>query len=501
MSAGFLTRILVEKRFRDRIPFFGVRIVGAHIKEKLYFAHSELHGLLWLESCRFDQTLDFSGMKMDGWLSLDDSVICNEAKSGTAADLSGASFSSFASMCGIVVNGGMDFGGAEFKRRLDFKDATVRGPLEMGALRVGEHLILASDGVRPTKARKACPTNDAVVENFRSINLTAARIEGMVDLTGATVSGSLSMNSLYVGSGILMKGRDNYKATFADVDLTGSRIDGALNLSNAKATGQVNIIFARIGIYIELSGCEFASLDLSGTRIDGELRLSTKDARPAGHLELRNTSAGVWQAADETTGGKRAGPAPPADLLELDGFVYDRLGGFGQEKRKEMITWPDRWYIAWLNCDGNYTPQPYEHLAELFRKAGYPAKANNILRASRNRAREQARKDGPWWHYVGLSVLRIVMGYGIGMGYFLSLIPVLVFSVIGFVVLECTPEGPTDWVGRAAYSLGQLVPLANVDFKGTLSGWVQLYFVFHRLIGLLLASCLAAGIAGLTQKS
>ena len=69
----------------------------------------------------------------------------------------------------------------------------------------------------------------------------------------------------------------------------------------------------------------------------------------------------------------------------------------------------------------------------------------------------------------------------------------------------------TLWSGRepsgfwmaVAYSLQKLLPFVEVQkFEDIhLSSGVTLYFLAHRVVGYALAAFLAAGIAGLTQKS
>ena len=61
----------------------------------------------------------------------------------------------------------------------------------------------------------------------------------------------------------------------------------------------------------------------------------------------------------------------------------------------------------------------------------------------------------------------------------------------------------SKWPETFVYSLGQLLPIVTLDpthDKVELTGWTRYYFTLHRLIGYVLASFVAAGTAGLTQK-
>jgi hypothetical protein len=82
------------------------------------------------------------------------------------------------------------------------------------------------------------------------------------------------------------------------------------------------------------------------------------------------------------------------------------------------------------------------------------------------------------------------------------------FSALGAVVVFF---GGTNLFGSGnakpadciAFSITKLLPFATLDeFKGiALSSWAKGYFAFHKLVGYVLAGFLAAGLAGLTQKS
>jgi hypothetical protein len=65
------------------------------------------------------------------------------------------------------------------------------------------------------------------------------------------------------------------------------------------------------------------------------------------------------------------------------------------------------WYIDWLARDHSYSPQPYEQLAAVFRAAGEPAKADDILYESRERARKEAVD---WWRWLGLNLSWLTIG-------------------------------------------------------------------------------------------
>jgi hypothetical protein len=109
----------------------------------------------------------------------------------------------------------------------------------------------------------------------------------------------------------------------------------------------------------------------------------------------------------------------------------------------------------------------------------------------------------------------------LGLGYFRSLLWVIGLTGLGVVVLLEFGEwhvpgtlfgfGPWPVSGEKSagvlaaiiYSLQTLLPFTEIQkFENVhLTGFAEGYFLVHRLLGYALAAFLAAGVAGLTQKS
>jgi hypothetical protein len=267
--------------------------------------------------------------------------------------------------------------------QLDLSCITVRGRLSMYGLRVGQNLFMRS----------------AIFEE--EVDLNNAMVEGQLDLSCITVRGRLSMNDLKLGQNLFMGSASETSARFEKVDLISAHLRGSLFLSGAK----------------------LKTVDLSATRIEGELQLgSSKESAPlwdeeGAWLNLHNAHAGTlqdWAAEDPKT--KHWQSSWPS-RLQLEGFTYDRLGQFGTEAGDEMLHRKFTWYLDWLTRDAS--PQPYEQLAATFRKAGDPTRADDVLYAGRERVRKSAWRRGSRLRWLGLSVLKWTIGYGIGLRYFL----------------------------------------------------------------------------------
>jgi uncharacterized protein YjbI with pentapeptide repeats len=543
LNGRFLREILFREPYRESIPVEGVRIVGAWFPETVDLANGRLDRQLWLDQCRFGGAVDLAGLRVDGWLSLRGSAVAEQSAKPAPVSLYGAEINGSINMNRIMFRD-VELGDARVTGQLVMHDATVKGVLRMRGLEVGQHLLmrgatfqdvdLASARIGTQLDMSSTTINRALdmdsIEvgqhllmrgaTFHDLNLSTARVAGQLNLDGATGRGFLNMDGLNTGQHLLMR----EPATFRDVELANAQVAGQLSMSGAVVTGQlgmdgleveqtlfmrgarfekqVDLIFAHIG-NLQLSGADFSGagfteLDLSATRIEGELDLGS-GATPAprwregARLTLRDTHTGTLRDRLDAWEGLE---------LQLDGFTYGRLGGFGGVAA-DVPARGIGWYIAWLARDPSYAPQPYEQLATVFRAAGKPAKADDILYESRARARKEA---ADWWRWLGLNLSWLTIGYGLGLGYFRTLWWVLGFTLLGTAVLVWQRQGPERLSAKAFFSLDRLLPrLVELDkthdeVEAGLKGWVRRYFYLHKIVGYVLAGFLLAGLAGLTQR-
>lgn len=535
LSVSFLQTILTKKPFVEATPVQGVRILGALVDgdDALDLAYVRLERVFWLEKSRLLVDIKCRNLRVDDELSLEGSHVTGTVSLGAARIDGKVSLAQTSCKSDVVLRG------AKMGGQLQMSGSTFDGTLNINGTKVDRDLFMAK-------------------ATFEEVDLTGAKIGGQLSMSGSTFNDTLTMDSTEVGQSLFM--REN--ATFKKVVLRGAKIGGQLSMSGSTFDGPLSMdsievcagVLARSTVFIsdadvivrfstidsnlDLSGAKIKAIDLTGTTIKGELRLGSGKHPATTWIEpskmvLRNTTVGVIQDADED-------PKRWPRSLEMEGFSYGRLGGFGSEGRAAMGTRPSAWFESWLERDETYAPQPYERLADVLRRSGYPIKSDDVLYAGRTRARRQARKEGAWTRWIGLWLLQLAIGYGLGRRYFRAGLWALLFTAIGMVVLmeslpadvlDCSLCRNAEQTGHAGevfsglnaevpslrpltvvdlfwVSLDQILPIVSLDKENEklitanwLPGWALYWFYVQKLIGWVLGSFLVAGLAGLTQKN
>jgi len=142
-------------------------------------------------------------------------------------------------------------------------------------------------------------------------------------------------------------------------------------------------------------------------------------------------------------------------------------------------------------------------------------KANDVLYAGRELARANAWRNRALGLWLGLSLLKWTIGYGLGARYFRVLYWVAAFVLIGVITLwldqtiggyQLTSESRSP-IWMVAASVDALLPIVTLDKTFTDAVPAKLFSFYSRLVfwtlgitGWILGSFLVAGLAGLTQK-
>ena len=499
LSSIFLETILLHEPFRSAIPRRGVRIIGAYFSNAIDLTDASIERPLLLHKSRFRSQVDMNRLRTLASISLEGSKFDCDLNMDSAS-VGGGLFMRRAEFGEVVLRG------VEIGDQLDMEWATFKGKLNMDAASIGVNLFM----------RKAA---------FREVNLRGAKIGDQLEMEGAIFKGKLNMDSASIGVNLFMR-----KAAFREVNLRGAKIGDQLEMEGAIFKGKLNmdsasvgsslfmgkaelnkpanLIFLSVGSGLNARGVMLRGLDLTGARIEGELHLGLSDAniewksytdengdRQAPKLTLRNTSVGALQDTK--------GVWPDHLEREFEGFTYDRLGGFGASEQDDPYKRESSWFIEWLAKDESYSPQPYRHLAGVFRAAGHEDMADDILVANRDRE----RRETDWWppKWLWLWMLKFFIGYGYGLRSFYALYWIAGLTVFGTVLLCCAKESARDGTKLGFwYSLDMLLPVirlreqhyTDVDLKT----WAKYYFYFHKIMGYVLIFFVLAGLSGLTEE-
>jgi hypothetical protein len=201
--------------------------------------------------------------------------------------------------------------------------------------------------------------------------------------------------------------------------------------------------------------------------------------------------------------------------MDLEGFHYERLGGFGGTGRDDMRQRSSDDWSDWLARDHTFSTQPYTQLSSVLIGAGHRSASEDIQLAGRQRERNEA-----WGHsfssWLWLTVFSVSAGYGIGLYTFRVLWWVLGLTLLGTVVLRYSPTaGRRGFVWRLGASLHRLLPLAELskEFKDffenpvnesgeprNLNRFQAAYFACHAIAGWILSFFLLAAMGALTGK-
>ncbi len=452
----------------------------------VFLTSSEARGDLDMSGSHIGNTLDFNGAHITGHANLQRLTLANTLFA--EADKSGkqARFDGGFDMLGAVLSANAEFIGTKTGKELILEQASIAG-----------YLWLAGD--------------DGHRGDFNQIDLNGAYIGGGILIHQADFHDQVRGADMHVGQSIEINFGVEF---FMPVELSRAKIDGDFEIKQTKFDAPVelkalqvgddllindgaefdsdlDLAFARIGENLDLTDGTFAAVDLTGATIASEIRLASQRASPPKwntprKLTLRNVSAGALQDV----------PKSWPEEIDLEGFTYTRLGGFGTPVAA-LGDRPTSEFTDLLEKQKAYSPQSYMQLATVFRNSGYPDKADWIL--FKGKLRELGKSIDRPDRFIFLFIYCITTGFGIYPQ--LAALWVILLVVIGTFIFGRDKRrelSEASWFDRAIYSLDMLIPVihlrkSNYEFEPA-STRARYYLYFHRLAGFLLASVLIASM-------
>ena len=373
----------------------------------------------------------------------------------------------------------VDLAGAQVRETVEIDGSTINGSISMKDKgRYGSVLLRSTDVHRQISLQGSQVDGDLDIQEirtpgslllgrsrFRKIRIVVVDVGGTLSLDESTVRGDTLIGSSTIGRGIRSR--------------------------NATFMGTLDVILSQIKGNIDLRGSQLTVLDLSGSQADNALQLAsdghivmwTKDTRPK--INLHQTRVGSLQDV--------ASVWPERLERELDGFRYNRFGGLQSNPMDSGYHRPVDWLIRWIEADESYTPQPYEHLAEVLEASGQHSKADQVRVANRDRERDQYPIGTFQWWWLGAQKLAI--GYGYGLGPFRLLAGLGLLTVLGTIAaargMRLHNEDENVKLGKCFwYSLDTVVPFLRLQEEPYVEPWkggIQYYFYVHRIVGYVIA--------------
>lgn len=351
------------------------------------------------------------------------------------------------------------------------------------------------------------------------LRLTGSVCQGLLSLENAEISGTLQLSSarlecpggralsgggMSVGGGLI--GRDGLVVD-GEARLIGARVDGGVLLEQARfsnPTGTALCLDELVTNRVALNGGFTADgeVQLRGAQVSGEVSFwGARLSAPQRAVRARGMTAGELVLVPEEVRGlvdlsrvrlgalRDSSATWPAEL-RLDGFGYDHLIPVGPP-----VDVGGR--CRWLTLDRQeYRPQPYEQLAEYYRRLGHDDDARRVLLAKERRRRATLHPI----ERVGGYLLDGLVGYGYRS--WLAAIWLSVLVAVGTSVFSAVPPEAIDPQRRPdftalVYTVDLLIPIGAFGLRTAFAPVGATVWVADGLIaaGWILATALVAGVS------
>lgn len=468
VRAGVLARLLLDGPAGDPGRVASLKLFGAHVTGTLNLSGGYVTPYLELRGCRFDSQILLPECHFKTVRLMRCSAPRIEAARITVAgDLQ---------LTECTVPGGIRLTDAHIGTDLLINRVTV-GPGRTG------HSI-AADGLTVAQDVEA-----ELITSTGEISLRSARIGGRLSLRGSTLrnrQGRYAFNAarvtvehtLYLTSGWTSGHYDGGGTPPAGVLTQPFVCEGGLRLDDGRFA---NAIVA-----------DKADFRLSDTQQLSLRRVQTPELR----LAFEHPPTGGVSLAGAKVGKLTDSPASwPSTGIDLTGFSYASLSShdvFPLDRR-----------IAWLaDATPEYSPEPYETLAQALRDGGEDSDAREVLLHKQRRRRETLPLAGRVWGYVQ----EAAVGYGYRPGRAaLWMVLLWAFGAVYFATHHMPqPVDQQAWPqwNPALLALDLLLPVIDLGQSQAwrLTGAEQWVATVITMLGWVLASTVATGASRLLRR-
>jgi hypothetical protein len=338
ISSSFLETVLFKDPYRISLPRRGLRISGAWIRGKIDLSNARLGVELWLDKCRFEDTVDLSFIRTDDYISIVKSFIAKDLdlhymESKQTMNLGGTMIGGSLIMYSVSIEKSLDIRNGMECMELDMRNAKIGGELDIKRIKVKKKARLDSLSVEGSLSiSEAC--------GFDEVDLSNAKIGGKLVIEDVQITNLFDLNGIYVHRDFYI----NEKTIFTKVNMTGAEIGGQFILSNTNISEELNVNGASVGGDFFISGDSgFKNINLIGAKIDGQL--SIEESRVTELMDMESIKVGsevFIREKVELNGLNMAGATIGSDLVICGTRVKGKLNMGGLSVGLDLVLYCDR---------------------------------------------------------------------------------------------------------------------------------------------------------------
>ena len=533
----------------------GVRLQGARITGDLNLEAVTLRCPLALLDCSFASALNLEeatavSVRLSG--SLVPAIRARQLR--TSGDLrldKGFCVSGGVDLDGAQIGGDLSCAGGQFSKAggsaLSADGLTVEGDMNCG------EGFVASGEVNLLGARIGgqldCTGGQFSDPDGYALNADGLTVDGgMFCGEGFVASGEVNLLGAHIGGVLSCTGGQFYNSDGPALNADGFTVDGGMFCRNGfSASGEVRLPGAHITGQFVCTGGQFSNPDgraltatgltvdrdmicregfvasgevrLLGAHIGGQLdctagqfsspngsALNLERATVSGPLYMESTVLeGILDLTAAKTSSYHDDRASGLQNLRLDGFVYDAIGDTSAKQGKKRDSVKER--LEWLGRnEKGYSPQIYDQLAAVYRRAGHEDDARRVLITKQRRRFAQRN---PAWRGGGY-VLDGLVGYGyrtwlagLWLIFFLGL-GTVIFNYayyLGDLTPATKPALPPPFQ-LFLYTLDLLLPVISLHIR---DAWIahsitQVWSVVFIIVDWILATAVVLSLTGLLKR-
>lgn len=470
VRAEILARLLLAGP--DAVPgrVASVKLRGARITGMFNLAGGQVHHYVELEDCHFDSEVRLT----QGHLVTIRLKHCVLPRFEAAR---------------AVIDGDLHLG-----------QCTITGGVRLTDTHIATDLLLDRLVVGPNRNGKSIDADGLAVgqdmdaefiESTGEISLRSARIGGRLSMRGSVLrrgehTGPHALNA----ARITVEHELQLSSGYANGRYAGGTPPDGVLTQPFVSEGGVRLDDGRFGNALVINKADFR---LTGDQQVSLRRVQTPELRfvlehpPTGRVSL--AGARVGRLTDTGTSW------PGAGNIDLRGFSYDSLASQGP--------FPLQRRIGWIrDATPEYSPEPYEKLAQALRDGGEDSYAREVLLARQRKRRETLSPVGAVWGYLQ----DVTVGYGYRPGRAaLWMVALWAFSALYFATHAVpAPIDAQAWPhwNPALLALDLLLPVVDLGQSNAwrLVGAEQWVATAITVLGWVLATTVATGASRLLRR-